>query len=244
MIQVSYFSGAGNREINEDSVLSFDDASRKCFAIADGLGGHGYGDIASQTVLNAIQKSISQIGLDDSISNTMKELFQNAQTALLNKQIEMHAKLQMKTTLTMLYVQGKRLCWGHIGDTRLYAFSNNKVSIRTLDHSVPQMLVLAGDIPERKIRNHPDRSLLLRVLGIEWEEPEPYEISEEYDLDTYQAFLICSDGFWELINERQMCKCLKKSSTSDEWLQRMREIVETNGKACDMDNYSAIAIVI
>ena len=103
------------------------------------------------------------------------------------------------------------------------------------------MLVLSGEIPERKIRNHPQRNMLLRVMGIEWETPQ-YKLSGEKTIEDYQAFLLCSDGFWELITEKEMCKLLKKSSSVTEWLQRMAESVRATGKAKDMDNYTAIAV--
>jgi serine/threonine protein phosphatase PrpC len=115
------------------------------------------------------------------------------------------------------------------------------VKLRTLDHSVPQMLVFAREIKEKQIRNHPDRNRLLRVMGIEWEKPM-YELAEQTQLEKYQAFLLCSDGFWELIDEKQMCKLLKNSSTVEEWMQAMVEVIKQNGIGKNMDNYTAIAL--
>lgn len=67
--------------------------------------------------------------------------------------------------------------WGHVGDSRLYYFKNGKIVKRTLDHSVPQMLVARGEIDEKEIRHHPDRNRLVRVMGMEWDEPK-YQVSE------------------------------------------------------------------
>ena len=103
------------------------------------------------------------------------------------------------------------------------------------------MLVLARDIKEKQIRNHPDRNRLLRVMGIEWEKPM-YELAEPKKLGDYQAFLLCSDGFWELIDEKQMGKLLKSSSTVEEWMQSMVQVVRSNGTGKNMDNYTAIAL--
>ena len=69
-----------------------------------------------------------------------------------------------------------------------------------------------------------------------------YDISEGIDLNKAQAFLLCSDGFWEQITEKEMMQCLKKADTVDMWLDRMVEIVNENGKGSDMDNNSAIAV--
>ena len=86
----------------------------------------------------------------------------------------------------------------------------------TLDHSVPQMLAAIGEIKENEIRHHPDRNRLLRVLGTEMEEPR-HQKSEWMEKQTHQAFLLCSDGFWELINEKKMEWCLKWAKSPEQW---------------------------
>ena len=103
------------------------------------------------------------------------------------------------------------------------------------------MLVLAHEIREKDIREHPDRNKLLRVLGISGDTPG-FELSELQELRKIQAFLLCSDGFWEYILEKEMCALLKKSSSVEEWLQLMQETVEGRGRGKEMDNYSAVAI--
>ena len=135
----------------------------------------------------------------------------------------------------------KNVYIGHVGDSRAYVFHHGKVKTRTLDHSIPQMLVLSREIKESQIRNHPDRNIVLRVLGVEWEEPM-YELKEPMHLKNGQAFLLCSDGFWELIEEKQMCDLLKRSASPEEWLMQMAQVVKTNGMGRNMDNYSAIAV--
>lgn len=237
------YSNGGNRDVNEDALLCVTDGDFSCFAVADGLGGHGRGEIASQTVLESVRSSVNPSLPGAQLTELLEVMFEKAQQALLEKQVELHAPFEMKTTLTVLCIQGKQLCWGHIGDSRLYAFRKNQIATRTLDHSVPQMLVLSRELPERKIRKHPDRNLLLRVMGVEWDR-RPYELSDIYDADEFQAFLLCSDGFWELITERKMCALLKKSRNAEEWLKRMTEVVEKNGRKREMDNYSAIAVFV
>jgi len=232
-------SALGSREVNEDSIYAGCLNGRSLFVVADGLGGHGKGDVASTLAVNTFKETV--LDSTGTISNLLSNAFLAAQDAILQEQKKSGSYFQMKTTACALAVDSGQLLWGHIGDTRLYAFSRNKIKQRTLDHSVPQMLALARDIREKDIRNHPDRNKLLRVLGVSGNNPK-FEISELQDIHKYQAFLLCSDGFWELIWEKEMCTTLKKSSTVVEWLQRMREIVEQRGSGTDMDNYSAIAI--
>ena len=137
----------------------------------------------------------------------MQVNFLESGDTLIKKIEKTHLKNSMKTTAVVLLTDNEKAIWAHIGDSRLYVFRKNKIVLRTLDHSVPQMLVSSGDIKEKEIRNHPDRNRLLRVMGVPWKRQE-YEISEIRSLSECQAFLLCSDGFWEYITEKMMCKYL------------------------------------
>ena len=150
---------------------------------------------------------------------------------------------QMKTTAAALAIQGGQAVWGHIGDSRLYAFERNKVKLRTLDHSVPQMLALSGEIREKDIRGHPDRNRLLRVLGVAGEAPRLKCLRSGRRI-SFRRFWYAAMGSGELITEKEMGKLLKKSRTPREWLAQMRDTVEQRGRDTDMDNYSAIAVMI
>ena len=152
-----------------------------------------------------------------------------------------NAKRKMKTTGVAIVTDDRNAYIGHVGDSRGYVFCRNKVKTRTLDHSIPQMLVLSREIKEDQIRNHPDRNTLLRVMGVEWDEAM-YELMAPIPLRKCQAFLLCSDGFWELIDEREMCAQLKKANSVEEWLDNMVKIVRANGEGKNMDNFSAIAV--
>lgn len=226
----------GDREYNEDFALAFESQSGSCYIVADGLGGHGMGEVASQLVCN---EGINMFKENPSI--LIDKIFEDSQDKLMQKQIEMKAQDAMKTTMNIVIVKGNEIRWGHVGDTRTYYFKNHKVISRTKDHSVPQMMVSMGEIKEKDIRRHPDRNRLLRVMGIEWNKPQ-YVIEDNIKLKKKQVMLLCSDGFWENIEEKDMEKCLKKASSPEEWLNSMNVIVKENGKGTNMDNYTAMAI--
>ncbi len=238
MVKFSMFSDSGSRENNEDNIGMYQDGENYCFILADGLGGHGKGEVASQI---AVETSILKYAEMKERENFLKEAFENAQMTITHYQNRDRTCIDMKTTMVALQIEGHYIRWGHIGDSRLYYFQNNKIKERTLDHSVPQMLVSVGKLKEKNIRHHPDRNRLLRVLGIEMDEVN-YQESEQIERAGQQAFLMCSDGFWELIEEKKMEALLKKADTPDQWIQLMREVILKNGKNTDMDNYSAIAV--
>ena len=212
-----------------------------CFVVADGLGGHDKGEVASQKVVEVFAREFREN--PESNERFLKTAFTNAQNEILALQQTEGKKFEMKTTAVGLSIMDGTCQWGHVGDSRLYVFHKNKVKCRTLDHSVPQMLVLAGEIKEKHISSHPDRNRLLRVIGVEWDAP-CYELSEEILLTDCEAFLLCTDGFWEYITQKKMCQFLKKSKTVDEWLSLMAAEVEQNGQDQYMDNYTAIAVRI
>ncbi len=244
MFTYAYTTNEGNREINEDSVLALENDGHGCFVVADGLGGHDLGEVASRLAVETFFDAFSareEAKEETDMGNFLNETFLNAQERIMQEQQNRHMPEGMKTTCVSLLLSETSAVWGHVGDSRLYAFKKNKVKERTLDHSVPQMLVMAGDIKEKQIRHHPDRNRLLRVMGIPWERNKQ-EISDVKDICEYQAFLLCTDGFWELIEEKTMCKLLKKSGDVNEWLSSMQREVEKNGASTDMDNYTAVAV--
>lgn len=237
-IQYASYTNQGGREINEDSIGCFQNGINSCFVLCDGLGGHGMGDLASSLVVDVFK---DQFFKTDDVVNFLGQTFSASQDILMAEQKRMSAGRKMKTTATALVTDDRTAYIGHIGDSRVYVFNKNKVQKRTLDHSIPQMLAISKEIKESEIRNHPDRNILLRVLGVEWEETM-YELMVPIQLKKCQAFLLCSDGFWELIEEKTMCELLKRSSSAEEWLDSMVAVVKANGIGKNMDNNSAIAV--
>ena len=241
-MRISYAKSSyqGDRPYNEDFVGEFVKTDEfYCFAVADGLGGHGKGEIASETVVKSVISSVEK-----SIKN-LDDLFEIAQGDLLQKQEELFAEKEMKTTLNVLLTDGNSIESGHIGDTRTYYFGGlfTRMISRTIDHSVPQVLADCHEIKEADIRKHPDRNRLLKVLG---ERDSELSVTKEKKIrvNKKQYFLMCTDGFWEYILEEDMLATLKQSVTPEEWLNKMNKIVKENGSGDNMDNYSAMAIWI
>lgn len=241
MFTYELLSERGGRRENEDAIGMTRREENLCFVLADGLGGHGGGREASRLAVDAVLKDFEEKG--EVSEEYLKHCFQNSQELLLQEQEKQDRNYGMKTTLVILLVNNTHVLWGHVGDSRLYRFHRKRYKSRTLDHSVPQMLVAAGEITEKEIRGHADRNRLLRVMGTEWESPE-YQIAPQIKREKHMEFLLCSDGFWELIEEKSMVRTLRRSGTPGEWLKAMEEEVLKCGEGKDMDNYSAIAVFL
>ena len=237
-ITYAVYTDPGDRDLNEDRYCVCCHQDAFCFVLCDGLGGHGMGDTAAE-IVTAVFENLFEKSTDP--MRFLKDAFPAAQDILLAEQMERHAVKKMKTTCTALVLDKNSACIGHVGDSRTYVFHKNKVLKRTLDHSIPQMLALTGDIQESEIRFHSERNILLRVIGEKWEEPMQ-ELQKPLSLRKCQAFLLCTDGFWELIDEEEMCRLLKDSSGVQEWLDQMAQVVKSNGMDKNMDNNSAIAV--
>lgn len=239
MITYHIFSHIGLREINEDAVNIYQEDDCFCAALADGLGGHGMGEIASAL---AVEGALNIFERKKIVTKEcLRQCFEESQNLLLKEQKLRRREWGLKTTLCLLMADEQKIIWGHVGDSRIYHFRNKKLVGRTLDHSVPQALVASGEIKESEIRNHPDRNRLLRVMGSEWYRPA-YTLSDICNNEEHQMFLLCSDGFWELIDEQQIEDCLENAENVRDWIKKMSRIVLAKGKNCKMDNSTAIGI--
>ena len=236
-ITYSAITEKGSRERNEDYFGADMSENVTACVLCDGLGGHGNGDVASKLVVEKMLDAMcdKKMNIEDAVMYSQQKL--------LEKQEIENAKESMKTTMTGLLIKDGIAKFVHVGDSRIYLFENDRYKSRTKDHSIPQMLVERGDIAESEIRHHEDRSRLLRAMGTEWNTPK-YEVSRDIKISRKTSFLMCSDGFWELIDEKEMCRTLKEADTPKEWLEAMENIVLEAGKGTDMDNYSALAVFV
>ena len=225
-------SSIGGRENNEDACLAKSKCKRHLFVVADGLGGHKDGQIASRTAVNAIADFLWQ-----SAKNEITDAIEIASEAVRAEQ-EKHSS-RMKTTVAAAYYNGDQLVFAHVGDTRIYAFSNGKIVFLTVDHSASQLAVFAGEITEAEIRGHVDRNLLIRTIGAK--DAAKADVTVATDTQ-YDALLLCTDGFWEYVLENEMEETLAQSRSAKDWIKAMTEIHASRAPS-DCDNNSAIAVI-
>jgi serine/threonine protein phosphatase PrpC len=233
-------SAAGGRAYNEDHCKFLLHDGAGCWALADGLGGHGGGGTASQLAVDAALQSFSSA--PELSQEAIAAHVAAANRSIVEAQTSDPALARMASTLVILLSDYRSALWAHVGDSRLYHFRGGAVAMQTKDHSVAQALADSGDIPQSQIRFHPDRSSLRRSLG-KAEQPQAAVLAAPVPVVSGDAFLLASDGFWEYVTETEMEIELSKAMTPGEWLSTMEFRLRLK-IAGDNDNYSAIAAFV
>ncbi len=238
-MEKALISKAGGRKHNEDSCSHLETGGFGCYVLADGLGGHRGGAVASKTIVDTMLESFkSSPGFSTALLSAYLE---QTRSAFLSAQKENGSLSGMKATLVVLLTDFKALLWGHIGDSRLYLFRAGELHFQTSDHSVPRHLVDSGDIKEEDIRFHEDRNRLTR--SFDGGDLSRFEMCRKpFKLSEGDALLLCSDGFWEYVLEKEMQSDLKSAGDPANWLDRMEKRLLNRAEA-KHDNYSAIAII-
>lgn len=240
MPEYAMLSQIGNRTINEDRVRVAEADGASLYILCDGLGGHAGGDVAAETATAYAADLFKARG---SYPALLDDIFCGAQEEIKRLQAQRGAEA-LRTTMTVLLLTPEFARWGNIGDGRLYRFFMNGTRFeRTKDHSHVQKMADTGEIEERQIRNHPERFKLYSTLGSVWKPKKNYDLSPILELDGEpEPFLLATDGFWELVSEKEMMQTLRETKSAKAWLTAMRGIVEERGADREMDNYSAICI--
>lgn len=241
-VRVAILSRVGGRERNEDACGYLAEGGPACFVLADGAGGHGGGDVAARTAVRSVLEAFAKRPRAD--TGAVAAMIQGAQAAVLDAQRHVPGAADMRATLVVLAVDPMRelAVWGHVGDSRLYAFRDGRVEIQTRDHSLYESMVAAGLADDADRRNNPERNVLLAALGSD-EGFAPEIVEQPFAVQAGDAFLLCSDGFWDYVTEPQMAGILQRVATVDDWLDEMAVLVAARGTPTQ-DNYSAVGVWI
>jgi serine/threonine protein phosphatase PrpC len=225
------YSGIGGREKNEDFAGTVERRNGGLFAVADGLGGHSHGETASKLAVGELLK------YDIKDPKDMEFAFQNAQASLLRAHAEFPGA---RTTAVLLSIGGSTAFWGHVGDTRLYYFSNGRLAAFTSDHTVGYRKYACGEISHNEIAWDDDRSNLLNVMGGKVCRPT---IGSETKLSDGDAFLLCSDGFWEYLYDEELLIDLLKSQTPRAWAEYLL-LRHVHRAPAGNDNFSLLTVFV
>jgi serine/threonine protein phosphatase PrpC len=194
------------RKGNEDSGLT----SSQVIAVADGMGGHAAGEVASRIAISKLEEISSVITNPEIDSDSAEDLFSDSlnsiESELKSESFDNPQLSGMGTTLTSLFISGERISLLHIGDSRAYRLRGSSLEQLTLDHTVIQELLNQGAISQADVATHPQRSVLTQVLMGEGVASAPLIILEGKVGDRY---LLCSDGLSSVLTEKEIKSILK-----------------------------------
>lgn len=209
MMEHFYLTDLGKvREQNEDSVTIVENSNGEfLLAVADGMGGHRGGEIASSLAITHIGKrfkDLSSVGNKEDAINWLQDAVSEANVAIYKYTSENFESVGMGTTIVTAILTKEFLLFGNIGDSSGYVIKNDKLHKITTDHTLVNLLVKSGELTEEEAREHPRKNVLMRALGAN----TTVEM-DIFDVDiNVEGILLCSDGLTNMLDNNQIEKVL------------------------------------
>lgn len=236
---VSAISDIGTRrENNEDALYASNDKDIPLYIVADGMGGHNAGDIASTMAIDIIKEKFmsnkESLNSSKKIKKFIKNVLIETNGIIYEKSIDELNCEGMGTTVVLGYYYDNRVYIGHVGDSRAYIIRGNNIIQITEDHTLVNELIKKGSITQSQALNHPQRNVITQALGT--------SIDIEYDIYTVEftageILLLCSDGLYNMLEEEIILGILKRSRTLDDGVKALVNIANEKG---GIDNITII----
>ena len=228
------------REHNEDSVIVVRNKNNDyLLAVADGMGGHSAGEVASSIAISYLGKHFQETFIDMDKEKAIEWL--RTSTTEINRMILNYADEHpeskgMGSTLVVGICTKYYILFGNIGDSSGFAMKNNKLHKVTYDHTLVNLLVTAGELTKEEAKNHPKKNVLMKALGA----TNPIDIDIfDCDMDVSEIFL-CSDGLTNMLEEDQIQKVLLSDDTIGDKVNRL--ISKANNRG-GLDNISIAYLI-
>ncbi|HET7236098.1 MAG TPA: Stp1/IreP family PP2C-type Ser/Thr phosphatase [Actinomycetota bacterium] len=214
------------REGNEDSFLLL----APLYAVADGMGGHRGGEVASSLALETVQR------LFERQEGTLAQQVTEANRAVFERSQQDRSVAGMGTTLTAALVEGDRVHLAHVGDSRAYLFRDGELTMLTEDHTLVHRMVMEGEITEAEAETHPHRSILTRALGVDMNVQV-----DEHDVQVADGdrLLLCSDGLTGMVSDDRIREILASAPDPQEAVDAL---VRVANRAGGVDNITAVLL--
>ena len=227
LIKSNSYSITGTKHAtNQDSYLDYADSVINIYAVADGMGGHCAGDVASAIVVDTLKNHLA--------ATDKKAVISAVNTA--NEQIIERAKEKpeyegMGATLAMLCIDKNRALIAHIGDSKVFVIKDKKVIFKTKDHSFVQKLIDSGEITEAEALVHKMKNIITKAVGVS---PDVKPDISKLELSGKTCVVLCSDGVSNFINEEQLCEITHKHMQTDSAAQTLCETALSLGSTDDI----------
>jgi len=226
------------RESNEDNYLC--EPSLGLYAVADGMGGHAAGEIASQLAVDALIETIAGNGagrLESDATERLREAVTEANRRICES-IETHDEQRgMGTTVVVVLAQDDQAFIGHVGDSRAYLFRNGELSRLTMDHSWVSEQVRAGLLTDDAAKHHPMRNIVTRALG---SRAQVLVDLRENEMQPGDLYLLCSDGLNAMLGDEEIRDTL--NSRADDPEGACRALVDSANARGGEDNTTVVIV--
>ena len=235
-MEYAYLTDPGKvREHNEDSVIIVKNHNNEyLLAVADGMGGHRGGEIASSIAISHIGKSFRELGKlgkkEDAIL-WIKNVVSEANVQIYKYTEENPESAGMGTTIVLSVLTKEYLLFGNIGDSSGYVYKDKQIHKITNDHTLVNLLLKSGEITEEEAKDHPRKNVLMKALGA----TTNVEM-DIFDVETdVEGIFLCSDGLTNMLEDEQIAKVLNEETTAEEKMNKL--IVKANNRG-GTDNIS------
>lgn len=228
------------RSGNEDAFFAEADERRGVFVVADGMGGHAAGEVASEMAVQIVSRYLLPLEhiRDAAAEEQLAASLRDANRAIYDRMLAEVDKQGMGTTASVLVLSENRFLIGQVGDSRVYLLRDGALQQLTKDHSYVQEQVDAGLLTPEQARYHPYSNVITRCIGA----------SESVDVDLYRGemlpgdvFLVASDGLTGMVDDRRLQQILLARSSPGRIVDAL--ISEANGRG-GLDNITAIVIQV
>lgn len=219
------------RQLNEDSCYQPEAGERFC-AVADGMGGHNAGEVASALAVQTYAENMRAVRRVT--AEALKNAVARANEAVYRASQESPEVSGMGTTFSALAMEGANAFIAHVGDSRVYLIRRGALMQVTIDHTLVEEMVLKGIITVREARVHPKRNIITRALGTE---PRVEIDMLQLDLKPGDVFFLCSDGLTNHVPEREI---LHAAVNDMDWQQKLRHLIGIALENGGQDNITAM----
>ena len=231
------------RSTNQDSFSygQLDGGAVTWAVVCDGMGGMAAGNIASATAVEVIsgsfENNLSPKSNASVVRNLLKSSIESANARVYNLALEKEGYRGMGTTVVAVVIIKGVAYIAHAGDSRAYFYSNNQLTQITTDHSVVQTLIEKGQLTEEEAKNHPNKNVITRALGV----ASYIDIDfEEIEVSQGDSLLLCTDGLTNCIDD----ELIKLASSDNDFATLAERLVELANQNGGYDNITAVAVKI
>lgn len=229
-IRLSYQTDIGKRRAhNEDAVKVYENNKCKLMVVADGMGGHEAGDVASKIVLAVLDeqfKDNTSFQTPKALQKWLKTILQTMNERIIAYIESHHITHGMGTTVVIAVITQTFIGVAHVGDSRAYVYAHQKLRQVTRDHTFVRRLVEEGKLTEREAKRHPHRHVIMNALGVNEVLTFDYILLEKYEI---KSLLLCTDGLCSLVEDCEIQDVLSSTRLTEEKVKQLIEKANDNG---------------